>query len=440
MKTLDVKTLSLFALATMMVATSAYARTEGDVTEEKLDGMTVIVKRIPAAELATAQLYVRGGSRNWTKADAGIEQMAFRVAATGGTTSLDKVAFGQKLASLGGTLWADTGRDWSMMQTKGPLASFDALFGLMASALLEPALPASEIEVARDQQVAAIRHQDEDPDGKLDLLMNQALFKGHPYEHRPEGTLDVVQKLTRDQLAAHLAKVREKSRFVLVVVGDVDPKKVVADAKAAFVKVPKGKYVNKPLPKITFPAATLVTEERKLPTNYIEGMHVGAQPGTKEFAAMIALMSALRQRLFEEVRTKRNLSYAPGTRAETTEAGSFGGIYVTATDPNTTLKVMLDELKRVQTTPLSDEELAGTKATTRTNMLMNLETTGGQAGALARAYLLTGDWRNHKKLVDNIAALTAADLQSYAKRRMSKLQVVMLGDPKQLDEKLAKSF
>jgi hypothetical protein len=35
--------------------------------------------------------------------------LAFNVASSGGTESLDKVAFGRKLASLGGTISADTG-------------------------------------------------------------------------------------------------------------------------------------------------------------------------------------------------------------------------------------------------------------------------------------------------------------------------------------------
>jgi hypothetical protein len=52
-------------------ACSPGSKTEGDVTEAKVAGMTIIVKRVPTAELATARLYIRGGSRNWTKAGCG---------------------------------------------------------------------------------------------------------------------------------------------------------------------------------------------------------------------------------------------------------------------------------------------------------------------------------------------------------------------------------
>jgi predicted Zn-dependent peptidase len=292
----------------------------------------------------------------------------------------------------------------------------------------------------REQQIAQIRHDDEDPDGRLNLLVARQFWKGHPYENLPRGTLEVVQKLTRDQLTAHLTRLRETSRLVLVVVGDVDPAKVIESAKTALAKVPQGNYVQKSLPKPEFANATFFSEERKLPTNYIEGAFVGAPPGTEEYAASLVLNTMLNERLFEEVRTKRNLSYATGTGCNESETATRCVIYVTAVDPNKTLPVMIDEFKKAQATPLNEDDLAAAKAKTRTEMLMGTETTDGQAGALGRAFLLTGDWRNYNKLLDQIANVKAADLQAYAQKHFGKLQVVLLGDPKQLDEKLATSF
>lgn len=132
----SIKSLSTFAALWLFslfssAACSPTAKTEGDVTEARVAGMTIIVKRLPDAELATARLFLRGGSRNWTKADAGIEMLALNAAASGGTEPLDKVAFGGKLASLGGTLNASAGEDWSVLQVKGPGRAYDDLFGLL---------------------------------------------------------------------------------------------------------------------------------------------------------------------------------------------------------------------------------------------------------------------------------------------------------------------
>jgi predicted Zn-dependent peptidase len=72
---------------------------------------------------------------------------------------------------------------------------------------------------------------------RLNLIADQQLFKGHSLRTGPS-TLDVVQKLTRDQIVAHLAKLRETSRLVLVIVGDVNPAGVVDTAKTALANVP----------------------------------------------------------------------------------------------------------------------------------------------------------------------------------------------------------
>ena len=60
--------------------------------------------------------------------------------------------------------------------------------------------------------------------------------------------------------------------------------------------------------------------------------------------------------------------------------------------------------------------------------------------ALARSQMLTGDWRNERKTIERINALTPKDVHAYAQKYLGKLQVVLLGDPTKLDKKIATSF
>jgi predicted Zn-dependent peptidase len=150
-------------------------------------------------------------------------------------------------------------------------------------------------------------------------------------------------------------------------------------------------------------------------------------------------MSLLRYRLFEEVRTKRNLSYAPSAGLGGSSVPT-GYLYVTAVDPNATMKVMLDEAKRLRDQPISDKELAGTKATFLTGYLMQNESTEGQAGMLADAELLGGDFRLARTLPDRIRAVTPAGVQAYAKKYLGRLQMVVLGDPAKVDRALFESL
>lgn len=429
-----------FALAASPARTEAGAdpapKVDGDVTEAWVDGMQVLVKRVPGAELFAAKLSIRGGSRNWGKEDAGLEALALQVAATGGTKDLAKIPYARKLASMGSSITASTGRDWSTLDGKGLTRNFDPTFDLLADVFLQPAMPDAEVDLAKAQAVIMLKREEEQPEGRLGVLVNDTLYAGHPYANRPQGRVETMTGFTTAQLQAHLARLRESSRLLLVVVGDIDATHVIAQVRKAFVNLPKGSYVETAYPRPSFSAPRLVTEQRTLPTNYLEGWFTMPSPGEPGYAAARVAMNHMWDQLFKEVRTKRNLSYAPGARVVASQAGALGAISVSAVDPTTTYKVMLDELRRLQTTPLSAAELAGSKSMYRTVYLTNSESTDGQAALLAQWQLQAGDWRKSRSFLDEIRAVTAADVQAFARHDFGRVQTFMLGDPTKLDPAL----
>lgn len=406
----------------------------GDVTAATVNGMTILVKRVPGAELVASNLYIRGGSRNWDKADAGIESLALRVAATGGIQSLDKVAFGQKLATLGSTIDASTNRDWSSLKAKGLLRNFDSTFGLLADVFLHPAMPAAEVKLARSQALINLKRENEQPESRLAILVNETMYKGQPYGNRPQGTLASVAALTPTQLQAHLAKLRQGSRLLLVVVGDIDAARVIAQARTSFGTLLRGDYSDTPLPVSKFTHPRLVAEARVLPTTYMQGWFTIPAAGAPDDAAGRVAMNHLGKQLFEEVRTKRNLSYAPQVGARVSQAGGMAMVGVTAVDPATTWQVILDQLRLLQSKPLAPAELAGSKAIYLTSFLAASETTGGQADLLANWQLLAGDWKLSRSFQDQVRAVSADDVQKFANAYLHNLQTVTLGNAHGLDE------
>ena len=155
--------------------------------------------------------------------------------------------------------------------------------------------------------------------------------------------------------------------------------------------------------------------------------------GALDYAAASVAMNHMGKQLFEEVRTKRNLSYAPQVGVRVTQAGGMAMVGVTAVDPATTWQVILDQLRLLQSTPLAPAELAGSKALFLTDFLAAGETTDGQADLLANWQLLTGDWKLSRSFVDQTRAVSADDVQKFANTYMHKLQTVTLGNAHGLD-------
>ncbi len=417
-------------------AADAPPTTDGDVTTGTAGGVQVLVERIPGAAFAAGQLFVRGGTRNWTAANAGIEQLAFSVAASGGTKTLDKTAFSRRLAALGANVTAEARNDFSSLSVKAPVAAWDDSFALLADVFEHPALPASEIELTRTQMLAQLHHEQEDPDGQLWTLERAQVFAGHPYQNRSIGTLESVAAIGAQDLGPYLDRLRETSRLLFVAAGDLDPARVFEQVRSAFGSLPRGGYVDSPLPPLRFGPSHLVTKERKLPTNYCMTSFPAPHWSDPDWVTALVATSAYSYRLWQEVRTKRNLTYSVYAYVNDGFAHPFGQMVVSAVDPNAAMKVMIDEAKRLRDEPVPDAELAGFKSVYLTGYLQQHETPDGQARSLGEAQLYGGDWRIARAVPDRVRAVTAADVQAFAKKYLTHLQAAVLGDPSRVDAAL----
>jgi zinc protease len=190
------------------------------------------------------------------------------------------------------------------------------------------------------------------------------------------------------------------------------------------------------VPKPSFETARLTLIEAELPTNYIEASFIAPSWGDEHFAASILTMRMLSRRLFDEVRTKRNLSYAPSARHAWSSDVSRGSLYVTAVDANTTIKVMHDEVRKLQTILVSDKELTGAKSVFITEQLMSNEATNGQASWLALCDIVGGDYKLANDLNERVKAVTAEDVRAFVKAHIGRLQTVVMGDPAKIDKAL----
>jgi zinc protease len=409
---------------------------DADVTSGTVSGIPVIVHRTPGAEFVYGQLYVRGGARTWTEANAGIDGLALGVATSGGTTTMDKTAFGRRLASLGADLNVETHNDFSGVGVLAPLATWDDAFAMFADAFRNPALPASEVELQRAGNLSALKHEAESADGRAWTLERKQLFAGHPYANRPTGTVESMTAIKAEALGPWLDGLRQKGRLLFVASGDVDAAHVFAQVARAFGDLPAGNYVESPMPAIPFTAPHLVTEQRAIPTNYVQAAFASPTWSEPDFVTALVALTGFRARLWEEVRTKRNLAYAVQAYDNNAFALPFGMISLTSVDPNAAYKVVLDQIHRLQTDPLDDQELAAWKSEFLTDYLSERETTRGQTMALGDAQVYIGDWHLARTMPDRVRALTAADIQAFAKKYLKNIQAAVLGDPHKVDASL----
>src|SRR5258705_11779166 len=103
----------------------------------------------------------------------------------------------------------------------------------------------------------------------------------------------------------------ETSRLLLVIVGDLNSSEVRALVASSMGKLPRGNYKSEVVPQLSFDKSSVEVTPRDLPTNYVQGMFTAPPLTSPDIYAMRVASSLLRDRVFEEVRVRRNLSYAP---------------------------------------------------------------------------------------------------------------------------------
>lgn len=397
------------------------------VTEFDVNGLKVLVKRRASAPTVAAGLFLRGGVRNIDAKTAGIENLMLSVAVEGGK-KYPRQELRRELARTGSSISAAANQDYSAVSLASTRQNFDHLWDIFTDLVLNPTFVPEDVTRIKEQVLTGLRESETSPDQALETLQDHVIYAGHPYANDATGTLTTVGSFTPADLAAYHKKMMETSRLLLVVVGDIDPNDLKARVAATLGKLPRGTYKETPLPALDFSKPSLDITSRAIPTNYIQGVFSAPALTSPDYYPMRVAMTILQELVYQEVRVKRNLSYAPSADMNTF-ATNTANIYVTAVDANQAVSVMLDQINDLRTDLIQNDRISGMAGQFLTNYYLHQETNAAQAGELARYELLGGGWRNSFEFLNKIREVKPEDVRTVSNKYMKNLRFVVIGNP-----------
>jgi len=407
---------------------------------EKFDvnGLTVILRRNTANEVVTANLYLLGGARQLTPQTAGIEAMVL-AASERGTKRFPGAAVRQRTARLGSRIGLEANDDWSAIGMYAIRPTFDSTWAIFADRIMAPTLDPAEVAIVRDQLLTVARERNTQPDDAATQLADSLLYINHPNALSPTGSPESIESLTAAQLKQYHTQQFVTSRMLLVVVGNVDRAQVERLVSTTLATMPKGSYKWSPPPPVTTTGRALAIDNRPLPTNYLLGYAPGPSATDPDYTALRVATAVLSGRLFTEVRSRRNLSYA--VEAPFVErANAVGGLYVTTVDPNQVLRLMRQELTTLQTESVDPVGLKRLEQQFITEYYLKNETNGDQANVLARAELYQGDFRAADRFMAGLRRVTPEDVRRVAQKYLKDFRFAYVGDASKLDKSLLANF
>ncbi len=338
----------------------------GALRTQLANGLTLIVKPRRDVPLVSLVLAAPGGQAAETPADAGLYQLWAKAVTRGDKShSADQLSalLEDRAASLHG---------FAARSTAGLVGSFlaqDWRLGLtlLSEAWLTPTFPAEQVQKAKEDQLARLRSQDDQPTARAFKQFRRMLYRDHPYGQDPLGSPESLAALDRQALIKAHQRMLGPQGLVLCVVGDVEPQAVRAELERLWPSTPgraEMPAVATPAPP-EHPRVESVKDAKAAQTQILLGFPAPAATDPRRFAMQLweAVLGGQGGRLFRDLRDKHSLAYSvQAFYSNSWHAGSFG-VYM-AVGPGKeppALKGLQAHLQRARQEPPEPQELERAK-------------------------------------------------------------------------------
>lgn len=397
-----------------------------------VDGIEIIMKPT-VKDIINVSVYYRGGVTNYAAEKAGIENLALAGAPECGTKSFSKDAFKNKADKFGINVYGSSTYDYGMIGLNCISKYFNEGWSLLAEAVRNPVYNEKDFDLLKKQILAGIKNADADPDSKITKMAVTSTFENTPYATDPVGETNTVNDLSAREIKNYYYNILlNKNRMFIVVVGKISKEEITSKIKKAFGDIPSKTYTSFAYhtPEITSNSVNI--EPRKLATNYIIGVVNAPLFTSADYAANSLAFSAFSENLFTEIRTKRNLSYAPYAVSVRLKM-PYNYMYVSTTDPKASVEVMVNEINRILTKGFSEKEFQDTRNLYITSNYLKEESTDRMAASLGRGEIL-GNWKMDEEFIGKIQKTTPNDMTNVFKKYIKGINWNYLGDEKAADE------
>lgn len=408
--------------------------TEPRTEEFEVDGLPVVLRQVPGSEIVVASMLFQGGVPFFRQDRAGLEMLLLEVMDKG-SEHYTKEEVNRQLARTGAVLSTNSVHDYSSFTLKTLRRDLEQNFDIFADAIVNPLLDPTEVELARERRLTMIAATEESPDAYLSILASQNFFRGHPYEAPPMGTRETIVGVSAEDLKGLHEQTFNLSRMKLFVIGDLTKEQVTELVRQRLTELDEGQFDFTHPPHNVDGPPRLVIDERDLPTNYVFGAFQMPSLESEDYPAAAVATAILSDRLFEEIRSKRNLSYAPMALMSTRKS-NYGVLYVTTVKPNVTLEIMHDEIDKMIEQGVPEEDVQAIVEETITSDLVGNQTLAGQIGRMIQYEVAGGGWPNAENAVERLREVTPADVQEAAEKYFRDFYFSAIGQKEAFDEAL----
>ena len=263
------------------------------------------------------------------------------------------------------------------------------------------------------------------------------LYEGHNYGYTNTVILENLKNVKKEDVINAYKAIVDNSKKVAVFVGDLDFDKVnsltekyFGDITPSIEKLPELRK-----PELTKAKEVEVIQEDLNQAHILKGWIVSTAD-SDDFAPISLLniilgASGLSSRLFLELRDKKGLAYVVRSAYDVARLSANFSIYI-ATEPKnieTSLKGFEEEIEKIKTVEVSEEELENAKNNLFGKWAFIGETNSQQANWLAHYGIMGFGFDFHDRAVEKIKKVTVKDIIDCANKYFNDIYLLSVLKP-----------
>jgi len=242
------KNILLLFSAFLLMNSYSYAQ-QVDFTEFDLEnGLHVILHQDNLAPVVTTSVMYDVGGKDGDRERTGFahffEHLLFE-----GSKNIGRGEFMKIIPANGGTFNANTSQDRTYYFETFPSNKLELGLWLESERMLHPVIDQVGVDTQNEVVKEEKRQRYDAPYGKLLKVLNENLFKVHPYKDQNIGKMEHLDAATLEEFMAYHKAYYGPNNAVLIVAGDIDTEKTVELVKKYFDDIPRGNEVVRNFPK-----------------------------------------------------------------------------------------------------------------------------------------------------------------------------------------------
>ena len=394
------------------------------------NGLKVVTKSLENFESVMLGSWVKAGSVCETESNNGIshflEHMAFK-----GTTSRTARQIAEDIESVGGYANAYTSRETTAFHAKFLKDDTPIAMDIVSDILQNPTFDNTELERERGVILQEIAQTNDTPDDIVFDHFQNVAFPNQSMGRSILGPVDVVSKISADDLRDYRNRFYNADNIVFGAVGNVSHEEILDYAEKYFNKFATNKTYYKK--SVYDYQGGCYSDVRDLEQAHVVIGFNGIPNSSDDYYTQAIFSSILgggmSSRLFQEVREKRGLVYSVYTFSSSYSRNGLFGIYA-ATSPE-----KVEELADVASAELmkmseeiTETEFKRTKAQFKAGLLMSQESSSSMCEQIVNHTMVFGRPLSRDEILEKINNVTIDDVKNLTKKiTASKASIVTVG-------------